>query len=209
MPASDYASAVGGALKFKGGSKITKVRKKVRPKPEQADSGTACDTSAFDVNTEPDGDEPTDAATATTTATPEKPPTTRRTSSQTDADGTPRRRATLDGPPPAADPPSRERIASPDARYGERAWHATPPRRADTAREEENGSERSLAGALRSAGWRAETEAERRAEERRRRRIEDRVRREGTKTHKERVEEFNARLAALSEHHDMPRIGPG
>ncbi|KAI4235535.1 MAG: hypothetical protein LQ349_003088 [Xanthoria aureola] len=53
------------------------------------------------------------------------------------------------------------------------------------------------------------TEAELRHEERRRRRLEDRLKREGTKTHKEKVEEFNHYLSNLSEHHDMPRIGPG
>ncbi|KAL8730943.1 MAG: hypothetical protein Q9166_003733 [cf. Caloplaca sp. 2 TL-2023] len=53
------------------------------------------------------------------------------------------------------------------------------------------------------------TEAELRHEERRRRRLEERLKREGTKTHKERVEEFNHYLSNLSEHHDMPRIGPG
>jgi protein FAM32A len=29
------------------------------------------------------------------------------------------------------------------------------------------------------------------------------------KTHKERVEELNSYLSKLSEHHDMPKIGPG
>ncbi|KAL8948036.1 MAG: hypothetical protein Q9222_005739 [Ikaeria aurantiellina] len=56
---------------------------------------------------------------------------------------------------------------------------------------------------------RGKTEAELRHEERRRRRLEERLKREGTKTHKERVEEFNHYLSNLSEHHDMPRIGPG
>lgn len=53
------------------------------------------------------------------------------------------------------------------------------------------------------------TEAERRHEERRRKRLDERLKREGTKTHKERVEELNRYLSNLSEHHDMPRIGPG
>ncbi|EXJ77253.1 hypothetical protein A1O3_10411 [Capronia epimyces CBS 606.96] len=53
------------------------------------------------------------------------------------------------------------------------------------------------------------TEAERRYEEQRRKRLEERLRREGIKTHKERVEELNRYLSSLSEHHDMPRIGPG
>ncbi|KAK4698169.1 protein FAM32A, partial [Lecanoromycetidae sp. Uapishka_2] len=53
------------------------------------------------------------------------------------------------------------------------------------------------------------TEAELRHEERRRKRLDERLKREGTKTHKERVEELNRYLSNLSEHHDMPRIGPG
>lgn len=36
-----------------------------------------------------------------------------------------------------------------------------------------------------------------------------RVRPELLKTHKERVEELNSHLSRLSEHHDMPKIGPG
>ncbi|KAK2791550.1 hypothetical protein FQN52_004739 [Onygenales sp. PD_12] len=53
------------------------------------------------------------------------------------------------------------------------------------------------------------TEAERRYEEVRRKRLDERLKREGVKTHKERVEELNKYLSNLSEHHDMPRIGPG
>ncbi|KIV83976.1 hypothetical protein PV11_05956 [Exophiala sideris] len=53
------------------------------------------------------------------------------------------------------------------------------------------------------------TEAERKYEEQRRKRLEERLKREGVKTHKERVEELNRYLSGLSEHHDMPRIGPG
>jgi hypothetical protein len=40
--------------------------------------------------------------------------------------------------------------------------------------------------------------------------LDERLRREGgAKTHKQRVEELNKYLSTLSEHHDMPRIGPG
>ncbi|KAF8545313.1 hypothetical protein BDD12DRAFT_1916 [Trichophaea hybrida] len=53
------------------------------------------------------------------------------------------------------------------------------------------------------------TEAERRFEERRLEQMEKRLAKEGIKSHKERVEEYNKYLASLSEHHDMPRIGPG
>ncbi|KAK4230454.1 protein FAM32A [Podospora fimiseda] len=35
------------------------------------------------------------------------------------------------------------------------------------------------------------------------------VRPELLKTHKQRVEELNSHLSRLSEHHDMPKIGPG
>ncbi|KKZ62792.1 hypothetical protein EMCG_02903 [[Emmonsia] crescens] len=47
------------------------------------------------------------------------------------------------------------------------------------------------------------TEAERRYEEARRKRLDERLKREGVKTHKERVEELNKYLSNLSEHHDM------
>lgn len=47
------------------------------------------------------------------------------------------------------------------------------------------------------------TEAERKYEERRRKRLDERLKREGLKTHKERVEELNRYLSNLSEHHDM------
>jgi protein FAM32A len=56
---------------------------------------------------------------------------------------------------------------------------------------------------------RTKTEAERRFEEHRRKRLDERLKKDGVKTHKERVEELNRYLSRLSEHHDMPRIGPG
>lgn len=56
------------------------------------------------------------------------------------------------------------------------------------------------------------TEAERRFEEARKKKLLERAesaRPELLKTHKERVEELNTYLSKLSEHHDMPKIGPG
>ncbi|KAK4453209.1 protein FAM32A [Podospora aff. communis PSN243] len=58
------------------------------------------------------------------------------------------------------------------------------------------------------------TEAERRFAETKRKRLKEltesgRVRPELLKTHKQRVEELNSHLSRLSEHHDMPKIGPG
>lgn len=49
----------------------------------------------------------------------------------------------------------------------------------------------------------AKTEAEIRFEEKRRKRLEEQLRKDGTKTHKERVEDLNRYLSKLSEHHDM------
>ncbi|KAF5352661.1 hypothetical protein D9756_005978 [Leucocoprinus leucothites] len=49
------------------------------------------------------------------------------------------------------------------------------------------------------------TEAEKRFEERQKQRMAERVAKLAGKTHKERVNEFNAKLEALSEHHDIPK----
>ncbi|EPQ60417.1 DUF1754-domain-containing protein [Gloeophyllum trabeum ATCC 11539] len=53
------------------------------------------------------------------------------------------------------------------------------------------------------------TEAERRFEETQKRRMAEKVARLANKTHKDRVSEFNSKLEALSEHHDIPKVGPG
>ncbi|KAH6611272.1 hypothetical protein Trco_001292 [Trichoderma cornu-damae] len=58
------------------------------------------------------------------------------------------------------------------------------------------------------------TESERRHEEARKKRLLQIAQSSGSrpellKTHKERVEELNTYLSRLSEHHDMPKIGPG
>jgi protein FAM32A len=62
---------------------------------------------------------------------------------------------------------------------------------------------------IKEAGGRRKTEAEKRHDEMRRKRLEERMKRDGVKTHKEKVEELNKYLSGLSEHHDMPKIGPG
>jgi len=53
------------------------------------------------------------------------------------------------------------------------------------------------------------TEAEKRFEEVQKRRLAERVAKLANRTHKDRVGEFNAKLEALSEHHDIPKVGPG
>ncbi|KAL0951535.1 hypothetical protein HGRIS_008219 [Hohenbuehelia grisea] len=53
------------------------------------------------------------------------------------------------------------------------------------------------------------TEAEKRFEEVQKRRLAERVAKLAHKTHKDRVNEFNSHLETLSEHHDIPKVGPG
>lgn len=62
---------------------------------------------------------------------------------------------------------------------------------------------------MKEAGGRVKTDAEKRHDEYRRKRLEEKMKKEGVKTHKEKVEELNKYLSGLSEHHDMPKIGPG
>ncbi|KDN45956.1 DUF1754-domain-containing protein [Tilletiaria anomala UBC 951] len=60
-----------------------------------------------------------------------------------------------------------------------------------------------------SSSWPTMTEAERRFEEIQRKRMADKVSKEARKSHKERVDQFNGHLASLTEHFDLPKVGPG
>lgn len=40
-------------------------------------------------------------------------------------------------------------------------------------------------------------------------RQKDRVKKAAEKTHREKIEEFNRKLSSLSEHYDVPKVGPG
>ncbi|THV07542.1 DUF1754-domain-containing protein [Dendrothele bispora CBS 962.96] len=53
------------------------------------------------------------------------------------------------------------------------------------------------------------TDAEKRFDEVQKRRLAQKVAKLATKTHKDRVNEFNSNLELLSEHHDIPKVGPG
>lgn len=53
------------------------------------------------------------------------------------------------------------------------------------------------------------TEAEKRHEEHLRKLEEERLRKQATKGYRDRVKDFNEHLASLSEHHDIPKVGPG
>ncbi|KAI8882946.1 DUF1754-domain-containing protein [Backusella circina FSU 941] len=53
------------------------------------------------------------------------------------------------------------------------------------------------------------TEAERKFEETKRQRQMERVAKQAAQSHRDRVAEFNQKLENLSEHHDIPKVGPG
>ena len=55
----------------------------------------------------------------------------------------------------------------------------------------------------------AKTEAELNLERIRKERLDKKIANLAEKSHKDRVEEFNTYLSKLSEHHDIPRVGPG
>lgn len=53
------------------------------------------------------------------------------------------------------------------------------------------------------------TATEKRRDEKMAKVEEERLRRMAQKTHRERINEFNTYLTELSEHHDIPKVGPG
>ncbi|KAJ8481202.1 hypothetical protein ONZ45_g6528 [Pleurotus djamor] len=96
---------------------------------------------------------------------------------------------------------------------------STPPADAERARVKEmlfkedkdsqspSGSGRNSPAVSGSNG--RKTKAEERFEEVQKRRLAERVAKMAHKTHKDRVNEFNSHLESLSEHHDIPKVGPG
>ncbi|GAA6046331.1 hypothetical protein JCM3770_004867 [Rhodotorula araucariae] len=68
-------------------------------------------------------------------------------------------------------------------------------------------SESPTAGGSNAAA--GKTEAQRKFEEVQRKRLLDKAAKAAVKSHKDRVAEFNEYLERLSEHHDIPRVGPG
>ncbi|CAO1629976.1 unnamed protein product [Sympodiomycopsis kandeliae] len=53
------------------------------------------------------------------------------------------------------------------------------------------------------------TDAELRFEKIQNERRKEKIRKQASKSHKDRVGEFNKYLEGLSEHHDIPKVGPG
>ncbi|KAG0661534.1 hypothetical protein C6P46_003946 [Rhodotorula mucilaginosa] len=75
-----------------------------------------------------------------------------------------------------------------------------------------SGSDREVASSASASGSTAnpyKTEAERRFEEVQRKRLLDKAAKQALKSHKERVAEFNEKLENMSEHYDIPKVGPG
>ncbi|SNX86265.1 uncharacterized protein MEPE_04974 [Melanopsichium pennsylvanicum] len=60
-----------------------------------------------------------------------------------------------------------------------------------------------------TASGRKMTDAERKFEEVKRKRMQQRIAKEARTSHKDKVDAFNKYLASLSEHHDIPKVGPG
>ncbi|KAI0257188.1 hypothetical protein BJV78DRAFT_1160809 [Lactifluus subvellereus] len=78
----------------------------------------------------------------------------------------------------------------------------------EPAKASPSGSNRS-SPAIASGSDDRKTAAEKRFQEVQRKRLADKVKKLAGKTHKDRVHELNAKLEALSEHHDIPKVGPG
>ncbi|GAA5923580.1 hypothetical protein JCM3775_000437 [Rhodotorula graminis] len=78
-----------------------------------------------------------------------------------------------------------------------------------------SGQERSQSPAVGGSGGSTsvaasgKTEAQRRFEEVQRKRLLEKAAKAAVKSHKERVAEFNEKLENLSEHYDIPKVGPG
>ncbi|CAG8576214.1 14791_t:CDS:2 [Acaulospora colombiana] len=53
------------------------------------------------------------------------------------------------------------------------------------------------------------TEAEKKFEEIQRKRLDEKVEKAARKSHKERVAELNKKLEEMTEHYDIPKVGPG
>ncbi|KJX95488.1 DUF1754-domain-containing protein [Zymoseptoria brevis] len=113
---------------------------------------------------------------------------------------------------PSESKPTTNSETKPDELEGETAGGESESQNAlQKALADEEAQDTQLAKAATEAELRGygKTEAQRRHEERRKKRLDERLKKEGVLTHKERVQQLNKYLSTLSEHNDMPRIGPG
>ncbi|POY74127.1 hypothetical protein BMF94_2939 [Rhodotorula taiwanensis] len=79
---------------------------------------------------------------------------------------------------------------------------------AQKARDEREGSAGASSSKL-SVAHPYKTDAERRFEEVQRKRLLEKAAKQARKSHKDRVAEFNEKLENMSEHYDVPKVGPG
>ncbi|GAA5869813.1 hypothetical protein JCM1840_007643 [Sporobolomyces johnsonii] len=70
-------------------------------------------------------------------------------------------------------------------------------------------SQSPVVGSSSSTAVSGKTEAQRRFEEVQRKRLLEKAAKAAAKSHKDRVAEFNEKLENLSEHYDIPKVGPG
>lgn len=193
MPGDEYNSAIRGGLKLKG-SKPAGIKKKKKSKPAVLSSATASSALQVAASAKDDGQ-----------AVKEK---------EKDRQELVRKREELE-----------ERIKLLEAGGDEQSSESKEPAKfvLIAARREMERLDGLIVAAsdptvakvviddeeeLEERGYK--TPAQIRQEEMKRKRLEEKFEREGgVKTHKERVEELNRYLSGLSEHHDMPKIGPG
>ncbi|BGP23826.1 hypothetical protein Rt10032_c05g2455 [Rhodotorula toruloides] len=81
----------------------------------------------------------------------------------------------------------------------------------ESERDRKTGSGRDEGGSSSGVGAAGvgKTEAQRRFEEVQRKRLLEKAAKAAAKSHKERVAEFNEKLEHMSEHYDIPKVGPG
>ncbi len=79
----------------------------------------------------------------------------------------------------------------------------------DKKRERSSEEPGSSSGGLLPVSQATMTAAEAKFLEKRRKQEAVRIEKNASKSHREKVAEFNAALAKLSEHHDIPKVGPG
>ena len=193
MPGDDYNSAIRGGLRLKG-FKPAGVKKKKKSKPSVPSSATA--SSALQVAAQSKGDDRTEE---------EKEKDRQELISKRDALQDRIKLLGAGGDEKTEDSQAAAKVALIAARKEVEKLDglilaASDPTVAKVIISEQDEEE--------ETGYK--TPAQIRQEEMKRKRLEEKFGKEGgVKTHKERVEELNRYLSGLSEHHDMPKIGPG
>jgi protein FAM32A len=180
MPASDYTSTISGGLKLKGGAKDAGVKKKSKKSKSSKDKAPKPSTPQADPAEPEAGDSKTDLALTTTPSSRDATPSDLLQPSTSSGTSSGKTEAQR-----RHEEIKRKRVRQTFPPYKKKKPH--------TYMLHATGSHKKLLTNIL-----CELQ------------LDDRLKREGgAKTHKQRVEELNKYLSTLSEHHDMPRIGPG